>query len=227
MVLDDLGSRSPAAGRGRVEVLGPDHPGLGEVLSAISAGFGETDEVGAPRRTEDLRDRLASGALRVVGAFGRRRRPVGGGSHSPRGGVTELTGIAVLPRARRRGVGAAITATLVRGRRERGVVTVFLSAGSGRVADIYARVGFVRVGTACVAEAARTTAASSTCGPASRSSTVLRNERASGRAAALGGYAPAVVAGPGAGQHDAERAARPGPRLDLDVPVVRLDDRLA
>jgi GNAT superfamily N-acetyltransferase len=135
------------------EVLGPDHPRLGEVLAAVSAGFGETDEVGAPRGTDDLRDRLAGGALRVVGAFGR-DGVLGGGSHAPRGAVTELTGIAVLPRARGRGVGAAITAALVRDARDAGVGTVFLSAGTDRVAEIYARVGFVRIGTACVAEAA-------------------------------------------------------------------------
>ena len=69
-------------------------------------------------------------------------------------GVTprELTGIAVLPSARNRGVGAAITAALVADARSRGVDTVFLSAGTERVAAIYARVGFIPVATACIAE---------------------------------------------------------------------------
>jgi GNAT superfamily N-acetyltransferase len=151
MVLADLVPASPAAGL-RVELLAPDHPDLGAVMSAVHAGFGATDDVGPPRSMEDLQARLASGSLRVVGAFDA-AGPVGGGSHSPRAGVTELTGIAVLPRARRRGVGAAITAALVEDALGCGVSTVFLSAGSERVADIYARVGFVRVGTACVAEA--------------------------------------------------------------------------
>lgn len=135
-----------------VEVLGADHPHLGAVFAAVHAAFQGTDEVGPPRRTDDLRDRLADGSLRALGAFDG-DGPVAGGTHSPRSGVTELTGIAVLPRARGRGIGAAITAALVADARACGVETVFLSAGSQRVADIYARVGFVRVGTACVAEA--------------------------------------------------------------------------
>jgi ribosomal protein S18 acetylase RimI-like enzyme len=78
---------------------------------------------------------------------------LGGGSHGPRGTTTELTGIAVLPRARRRGVGAAVTAALVEDAHALGVRTVFLSAQDDAVARVYERVGFVRVGTACIAEA--------------------------------------------------------------------------
>ena len=156
MVLDDPVA-APTPDGVRTEVLGPDHPLLGTVLSAVGAGFRGSDEVDAPRRTDDLRDRLASGSLRIVGAIGVDGVPggvVGGGSHAPRGDVTELTGIAVLPRARRRGVGAAITAALVQDAQAGGVRTVFLSADDERVADVYARVGFTRVGTACIAEAA-------------------------------------------------------------------------
>jgi len=64
-----------------------------------------------------------------------------------------LTGIAVLPRARRRGLGAAITHALVSDAKVRGVETLFLSARDDAVARVYERVGFVRVGTACIAEA--------------------------------------------------------------------------
>lgn len=136
----------------RVEVLDPEHEALPGVLAAVSAGFGDTDELEEPGHLEHQRAMLADGSYRLVGAFVG-EQPVGGGSHAPRGAVTELTGIAVLPRARSRGVGAAITATLVEDARRCGASTVFLSAGSRRVADIYARVGFERVGTACVAEA--------------------------------------------------------------------------
>ena len=58
----------------------------------------------------------------------------------------------MVPRARRLGVGAAITHALVEDARRRGVETVFLSAQDDAVARVYERVGFVRVGTACVAE---------------------------------------------------------------------------
>jgi GNAT superfamily N-acetyltransferase len=124
---------------------------LAGATSAVGAGFGDTDDLGEPGPVDLLRGRLRTGLVRLVGAFDE-TGPVGGGSHGPRGAVTELTGIAVLPRARSRGIGAAITAALVTDAAGLGVRTVFLSAGSPRVADIYARVGFVRIGTACVAE---------------------------------------------------------------------------
>jgi len=93
-----------------------------------------------------------AGLLAMAAAYDDRGAVVGGGSHGPRGATSELTGIAVLPRARRRGVGAAITAALVADARSRGVRTVFLSAQDDAVARVYERVGFVRVGTACIAE---------------------------------------------------------------------------
>jgi N-acetylglutamate synthase-like GNAT family acetyltransferase len=97
---------------------------------------------------------MRAGLLAEAGVFDAHGAPLGGGSHNPRGRVTELAGIAVLPRARKRGVGAALTAALVEDARARGVETVFLSAQDDAVARVYERVGFVRVGTACIAEPA-------------------------------------------------------------------------
>ncbi|HEX5595584.1 MAG TPA: GNAT family N-acetyltransferase [Micromonosporaceae bacterium] len=68
------------------------------------------------------------------------------------GDIAEIAGIATLPAARRRGLGAAVTAALARRLLETGCDLVFLSAGSEEVARIYQRVGFRRVGTACIAE---------------------------------------------------------------------------
>jgi predicted GNAT family acetyltransferase len=68
--------------------------------------------------------------------------------------VTEIVGVATLPAARRRGLGAAITAALVADAQQRGVDVIFLSAGSEAVARIYERVGFRRIATACIAERA-------------------------------------------------------------------------
>ncbi len=135
-----------------VRLLRGDDPTLGAVQGAVGAGFEESDEV-ASADAPFMRDRVSRGLTRLVGAY-ESGAAVGGGSHQPSGSVTELVGIAVVPRARRRGIGAAITAALVEDARELGVRTVFLSAGSQRVADVYARVGFTRVATACVAEAA-------------------------------------------------------------------------
>lgn len=137
-----------------VRILDPDSPDLATVSAAVGAGFAGHDRLPEPT-TEPRAGRLArltgSGLLVMAGAYDA-HGPVGGGSHSPRGSTTELTGIAVLPRARRQGFGAAITAALVADARRRGVETVFLSAQDDAVARVYERIGFRRVGTACIAE---------------------------------------------------------------------------
>ena len=79
-------------------------------------------------------------------------RPVGIGSHQPVGPVTEVVGVAVLPAFRRRGIAAALTGRLVDDALERGVQTVFLSAGDETIGRVYQRVGFRRLGSACTAE---------------------------------------------------------------------------
>ncbi|MEO3819855.1 GNAT family N-acetyltransferase [Plantactinospora sp. B24E8] len=66
--------------------------------------------------------------------------------------VAEIAGIATLPSARRRGLGAAVTAALARQLLDDGTDLVFLSAGSEEIARVYLRVGFRRIGTACIAE---------------------------------------------------------------------------
>jgi predicted GNAT family acetyltransferase len=76
------------------------------------------------------------------------------GSHQPVGAVTEIVGVGTLPAARRRGLGAAVTAALVADARARGAELVFLSAGSEAIARVYERLGFVRVGTAGLASPA-------------------------------------------------------------------------
>jgi GNAT superfamily N-acetyltransferase len=70
------------------------------------------------------------------------------------GNAAEIVGVATLPSARRRGLGAAVSAFLARHARETGHDLVFLSASDEAVARVYARVGFRRVGTACIAEPA-------------------------------------------------------------------------
>jgi ribosomal protein S18 acetylase RimI-like enzyme len=77
--------------------------------------------------------------------------PVGGGGYSPVGDVAEITGVAVLPKFRRLGLGAQLSFVLARDALSRGVATVFCGAQSLDVARIYERVGFRRVGTACIA----------------------------------------------------------------------------
>jgi N-acetylglutamate synthase-like GNAT family acetyltransferase len=80
--------------------------------------------------------------------------PIGVGSHQPIGAVTEITGVGVVPAFRRRGIAAALTATLVEDALARGIQTIFLSAGDDAVARVYERVGFRTIATACIAEPA-------------------------------------------------------------------------
>ncbi len=142
----------PSSDDTRIDVLDPDSADLGAVLGAVHAGFAGTDDV-EPRSIGRRAEQLRSGQLVLVGAYDGQGNVIGGGTHSPRGTTTELTGIAVLPRARRRGVGAAIAQALAEDARRRGLDTIFLSAQDDAVARVYERVGFVRVGTACIAEA--------------------------------------------------------------------------
>lgn len=152
MVLPDGADTLPRPSQ--VRLLRADDRAVAEVQAAVGAAFAETDQVDVSESaaTQALRRGLVAGTMRLVGAFDDEGHSVGGGTHSPRGSVSELTGIAVLPRARNRGIGAAITAALVQDARELGVDTVFLSAGSARVAAVYGRVGFESIGTACIAE---------------------------------------------------------------------------
>ncbi len=114
--------------------------------AATGQGFSVIDD--------DLRDRLASGAVRAAACYDAGALdlgPVGGGGHTPVGAVTEIAGVGVLPAYRRRGLAAALTYVLATDALDRGVTTVFCSAQSSDVARIYERVGFRQTATACIA----------------------------------------------------------------------------
>ena len=125
--------------------------------STGTAGLDERDAGAAavPATIVDaLLDRMASGLYRLAAAFAPdavAAGPVGGGGYAPVDGVAEVTGVAVLPRFRRRGLGAMVTYVLADDALARGVTTVFCSAQSAAVARVYEGVGFRRVGTACIA----------------------------------------------------------------------------
>ena len=154
----------PEAG---VRIVAVDDPDLKLVSAAVNVGFAhagtavgeastaERDEEAALSSThaERITALMTAGLSVLAGAFDREAGAVGGGSHNPRGEVTEIVGVAVLPAFRRRGLAAAITAQLARHARDHGVWTVFCSAQDDAVARVYESVGFHRVGTACIAEA--------------------------------------------------------------------------
>lgn len=136
---------------GRHRALTADDEDLALAVGAIAASFGGEDNY-APADTGRRPELIESGHLIMVGSYDDTGWLVGGGSTSPRGEVTELMGIGVLPRARKQGRGGSITRALVRAARSRGVTTVFLSAGSDEAASVYRAVGFERVGTAFILE---------------------------------------------------------------------------
>ncbi len=149
----DVAAASPPC---RVALLSPDAEDLAQVMGAVNAGFGGSDDVADPGEAAVGRRRrmLREGLVAMAAAYDGEGAVVGGGSHGPRDGTTELTGIAVLPRARRIGVGAALTGALVADATSRGATTIFLSAQDSAVARVYERVGFAPVGTACLGEVA-------------------------------------------------------------------------
>jgi ribosomal protein S18 acetylase RimI-like enzyme len=122
--------------------------------AAGSEGGAERDSRAAltPAAMAEFQRRRARDGWSVSAAAFDDGGPVCIGTHQPVGAVTEVVGVATLPRMRRRGIGAAVTSVLVEDAFARGVETVFLSAGSDDVARVYARLGFRRIGTADAAE---------------------------------------------------------------------------
>ncbi len=146
-----------------VRMLGADDGALagaqGAIELAFAAGGMDADDAGAEERDLAvgklgdlgfLRDRLRRGLTAMTVAESDAEGVLGGGSHQLVGDVSEVTGVGTLPAARRRGVGAAVTGRLVEHARERGADVVFLSAADDDVARMYERLGFRRIGTACL-----------------------------------------------------------------------------
>jgi predicted N-acetyltransferase YhbS len=105
-------------------------------------------------RTAALRERIAAGRTVMMVAV-ENDEPVAVGSHQPVDvdgtEVSEVVGVATLPRLRGRGLGAGITSALVAHAKETADM-VFLAAGDDDVARVYERVGFARLATTAVAE---------------------------------------------------------------------------
>lgn len=168
LVLGSLAEPRPGDGDGEVRLMDADDSGLGTVNAAISVAFGtpgtavaepgvaERDETAAsPSAAHRLGftvEGLREGRAVQVAAFADGAGVVGGGSHNPRGEVSEIVGVGVLPAFRRRGLAGAVAHLLARQALDSGVTTVFCGAESADVARVYERVGFRRIGTTCTAE---------------------------------------------------------------------------
>jgi N-acetylglutamate synthase-like GNAT family acetyltransferase len=149
-----------------IRLLPDDDPDFVRVHAVAAVGFG-VPGTATGREGGAERDARAESSPATLTEFQRRRArdgwsvsfaafdddgPVCVGTHQPVGDVTEVVGVATLPQARRRGIGAALTSVLVEDALARGVEMVFLSAGSDDVARVYARLGFRRIGMAGAAE---------------------------------------------------------------------------
>lgn len=166
MVLDGpLRRTAPPAGV-VVRAVGWDDPDLAGIVAVPDVAFGhpgtaigpagaaERDKLAAdrdPAGIARMRELLAARHSVLVAAFGG-EGPLAAGSCQVVDGVAEITGVGTLPSARRRGLGAAVTAELAGVAVAGGTHTVFLSASDDAVARVYARLGFRRVGTAMIAE---------------------------------------------------------------------------
>lgn len=104
-----------------------------------------------PAASDDLRQLIRDGRSVFVVAEDEHGVLCSGG-HNPVADVTEIVGVGTIPSARRRGLGAAVTDTLVADAIRRGIQVIFLSAGDDSIARVYERVGFSRIGTACAAQ---------------------------------------------------------------------------
>jgi GNAT superfamily N-acetyltransferase len=159
----------------RLYLVGADDPRLGlyqrlAELAFASPGLGASVPTGAGRGTPDvalgdpgpgelppteaLRERVASGRTVMMVAVDD-GQPVAIGSHQPvdvdGAEISEVVGVATLPRLRGRGVGAGVASALVAHATET-ADTVFLAAGDDDVARVYERVGFARLATSAVAD---------------------------------------------------------------------------
>jgi predicted N-acetyltransferase YhbS len=147
-------------------VVGADDPQLARYQWVAATAFahpgGASDASHVPEdvsaearaRTTALRERIASGRTVMMVAV-EDGEPVAVGAHQPvevdGSEVSEVVGVATLPRLRGRGLGAGITSALVAHATETAGM-VFLAAGDDDVARVYERVGFARLATTAVAE---------------------------------------------------------------------------
>jgi GNAT superfamily N-acetyltransferase len=150
----------------RLYVVGAEDPELPRYQRVAAIAFahpgGRTDVREAPldtseeaqARTAVLRERIATGRTVMMVAV-ENGVPVAVGSHQPVDvdgtEVSEVVGVATLPRLRARGLGAGMASALVAHARETADL-VFLTAGDDDVARVYERVGFARLATSGAAE---------------------------------------------------------------------------
>jgi ribosomal protein S18 acetylase RimI-like enzyme len=117
---------------------------LDDLATVQHRAFGEEGdpEPGTGARARRIYE---NGGIVVLAKF--RDAPAGGGSCSaPVDGLTELAGLAVAERFRRRGIGAAVAAYLTALAHQRGYRTVWLEPANEAVERMYASIGYRPIG---------------------------------------------------------------------------------
>lgn len=167
----------PASTGLSVRVLDPDDPEdpavpMGRAVADVAFGAAGTapaempGPAGAPgiaerndrlRRLDpvvidQLRDRMATGAMVMAVSEREPDGVVGSGAYQQVGDVAEVVGVATLPALQRQGIATAVSALLARTAVGRGVRLLILSAGDKDIARIYAGVGFTSIGRSLAAE---------------------------------------------------------------------------
>lgn len=155
----------PAGVRFRTLTAGDD--AVAESVVVAHLAFGGTESSGGDLNARDemlsgrasdaddfLRSRIANSQSVVIVA-----EDVSGvvatGTHNPVEECTEIVGVATLPGARRKGIGMALSQSLVADAQDRRIEIVLLSAASPPTMHMYERAGFRRVATALAAELAK------------------------------------------------------------------------
>ena len=150
----------------RLYLVGADDPELARYQRVAAIAFahpgGRAEVLEAPldtspeaaARTTALRERIAAGRTVMMVAV-EHGVPVAVGSHQPLDvdgtEISEVVGVATLPRLRAAGLGAGVASALVAHARESADM-VFLAAGDDDVARVYERIGFARIATTAVAD---------------------------------------------------------------------------
>ncbi|MFJ7410023.1 GNAT family N-acetyltransferase [Streptomyces sp. NPDC098077] len=107
-------------------------------------GFGGEGDP-EPGMTDWLRAAASGDGVAALAVLG--GAPAGAGGCSPAiDGLSELAGLAVASRCRRRGVGAALSAWLTERAFEQGCRAVWLEPGDADVERVYAGIGYHRIG---------------------------------------------------------------------------------
>ncbi len=125
-----------------IEVIAPRSDAeLLALLTAQNEAYGEGPP--SPAALAEQRASLAAGGIAALARDISTGEPAGGGVCTvPANHTTELAGVGVREKFRRRGIAGALTSRLARDAFAAGITTVFLMAAHEAEARLYARVGF-------------------------------------------------------------------------------------